>query len=104
MLDFGDELTIGTFKIPWLIWIQILILLLLIVLLYCFSLVSSDFDSSNSRVKNSALASPSSASSSVSIDSTLDEKPAFKFNSTVTHSFQPSQGLQNRRRSEDVEV
>ncbi|KAJ0096312.1 hypothetical protein Patl1_27530 [Pistacia atlantica] len=92
MLDFGDEFTIETFKIPWLIWIQILILLLLIVLLYCFSLFSSDLDTSNSHVKNSSLASPSSPSSSVSTDSALHEKqPALKFNSTVTHRFQPSQ-------------
>ncbi|XP_044478326.1 uncharacterized protein LOC123205441 [Mangifera indica] len=94
MLDFGEELTIETFKIPWLIWIQILILLLLIVLLYCFRIFSLDLNSSNSHAKNSSLASPSSASSSSSTESTdltLKAKPVVKFNSTVTHRCQSSQ-------------
>ncbi|TKY60346.1 hypothetical protein E2542_SST17444 [Spatholobus suberectus] len=42
MLDFGEELTLESFRIPWLIWIQLFVLLLLLVLLYCFSIVALD--------------------------------------------------------------
>jgi hypothetical protein len=37
MVDFGDEFTIESYRIPWLIWIQLLAFILLIFLLYCFS-------------------------------------------------------------------
>ncbi|KAK8498026.1 hypothetical protein V6N13_076640 [Hibiscus sabdariffa] len=39
MFDFGDE--VG-YRIPWLIWIQTLVLLLLIILLYCLALFVLD--------------------------------------------------------------
>ncbi|CAN1174942.1 hypothetical protein LINPERPRIM_LOCUS10233 [Linum perenne] len=48
MFDFGDELTIEGNRIPWLIWIQILVLLLLIFLLYCFSSFNDLFQSAAS--------------------------------------------------------
>lgn len=53
MFDFGDELTIQSYGIPWLIWIQLLILLLIIVFLYCCSIFA--FESSDEY----ASASPS---------------------------------------------
>ncbi|KAF3962196.1 hypothetical protein ACB098_02G123200 [Castanea mollissima] len=56
MFDFGDELTLESYKIPWLIWIQLLVLFLLIFLLYGFSLLASD------RSDNySSTASPSTS-------------------------------------------
>ncbi|KAK0608850.1 hypothetical protein LWI29_036924 [Acer saccharum] len=60
MLDFGEELTIDTLKIPWLIWIQILVLLLLLILLYCFSILSVDL---SHNTTSSSSASPSSGPS-----------------------------------------
>ncbi|XP_018850896.1 uncharacterized protein LOC109013313 [Juglans regia] len=42
MFDFGDELSIEGYRIPWLIWIQLLVLLLLVCLLYSFTLLASD--------------------------------------------------------------
>ncbi|KAK2655958.1 hypothetical protein Ddye_009010 [Dipteronia dyeriana] len=59
MLDFGEELTIDTLKIPWLILIQILVLLLLLILLYCFRLLSLDL---SHNTTSSSSASPSSSS------------------------------------------
>ncbi|KAK4776632.1 hypothetical protein SAY86_005320 [Trapa natans] len=41
MVEFGDELIIDSFRIPWLIWIQVIVLLLLIILLYSFTLLLS---------------------------------------------------------------
>ncbi|XP_052195118.1 uncharacterized protein LOC127803123 [Diospyros lotus] len=38
MFDLGDELIIGSHRVPWLIWIQLLVMLLLIILLYYFSI------------------------------------------------------------------
>ncbi|XAR73303.1 hypothetical protein NMG60_11007224 [Bertholletia excelsa] len=37
MFDLGDELIIGNYRAPWLIWIQLLVTLLLILLLYYFN-------------------------------------------------------------------
>lgn len=43
MFDFGDEFSIeGGYRIPWLIWIQLLVLLLLLFLLYSFTRFASD--------------------------------------------------------------
>ena len=42
MLDFGDELTLDGFRIPWLIWIQLLVFLLLLALLFCLSVIALD--------------------------------------------------------------
>ncbi|GKV12122.1 hypothetical protein SLEP1_g23313 [Rubroshorea leprosula] len=42
MFNIGDELIIEDSRIPWLIWIQILVLFLLLLLLYCFSIFPSD--------------------------------------------------------------
>ncbi|KAK3211865.1 hypothetical protein Dsin_016571 [Dipteronia sinensis] len=62
MMDFGEELTIDTLKIPCLIWIQILVLLLLLILLYCFSRLSLDL--SHNTISSSSAAPSSSSSSS----------------------------------------
>ncbi|KAF1002284.1 hypothetical protein AG4045_024040 [Apium graveolens] len=37
MFDFGDELIIDTYRIPWLIWIQLIVMFLLILLLYFYT-------------------------------------------------------------------
>lgn len=54
MVDFGDELIIESYKIPWLIWIQLLVTILLIVLLF-FGFALFTFDASTS----SSAAAPS---------------------------------------------
>ncbi|PON37489.1 Transmembrane protein [Parasponia andersonii] len=36
MFDSGDDLTVASFRIPWLVWVQVLVMFLLILLLYCF--------------------------------------------------------------------
>ncbi|CAN1224343.1 hypothetical protein LINGRAPRIM_LOCUS866 [Linum grandiflorum] len=75
MFDFGDDLTIQSYRIPWLIWIQILVLLLLIFLFYCFSLNDDLLQSTASSSSSSATAS-SSSSSGCSRD--LDQKLILK--------------------------
>ncbi|KAD5960581.1 hypothetical protein E3N88_12053 [Mikania micrantha] len=42
MFEFGDELIIDSYRIPWLIWIQLLAMFLLIILLCYFTTTSSD--------------------------------------------------------------
>ncbi|THF94035.1 hypothetical protein TEA_020444 [Camellia sinensis var. sinensis] len=46
MFDFGDELIIGSQRIPWLIWIQLLVMLLLIIFLYYFTIIALGLDPS----------------------------------------------------------
>ncbi|XWS44848.1 hypothetical protein CRYUN_Cryun15aG0084400 [Craigia yunnanensis] len=83
MFDFGDELS---YRIPWLIWIQILVMLLLMLFLYCFSLFAMDLPDSSS-----------SASASLCPESNLDKKPVFKHNTRlVSTCFQASQVGENQ--------
>ncbi|KAL3721607.1 hypothetical protein ACJRO7_034015 [Eucalyptus globulus] len=60
MVEFGDELVVQSLRIPWLIWIQLLVMLLLLLLL-C-SLTSSPSDDPSSAAAAAADA-PSSSSS-----------------------------------------
>ncbi|XP_057502076.1 uncharacterized protein LOC130785885 [Actinidia eriantha] len=71
MFDFGEELVFGSQRIPWLLWIQILVLLLLIILLYYLIIFALGLDLS----ANPAAASPSSAAASTSRlhDAKVDE-------------------------------
>ncbi|GMI94136.1 hypothetical protein like AT5G64880 [Hibiscus trionum] len=85
MFDFGDELTIQNFRIPWLIWIQILVMFLLILLLYCFTTTTrlSTLDLSDGF---------SAASASLYPESRVDKMPVFNHTSTlVSTRFQTSQ-------------
>ncbi|KAK3411587.1 hypothetical protein EUGRSUZ_I00328 [Eucalyptus grandis] len=59
MVEFGDELVVQSLRIPWLIWIQLLVMLLLLLLL-C-SLTSSPSDDPSSAA--AAADAPSSSSS-----------------------------------------
>jgi hypothetical protein len=84
MVDFGDGFTIESYRIPWLIWIQLLVFVLLIFLLYCFSFLASNHS-------DRTTASPS-ASHLVSQE-TQKGKPSPKNNSTtvVSNCFEISQ-------------
>ncbi|KAK4417274.1 hypothetical protein Salat_2553000 [Sesamum alatum] len=56
MVEFGDELIIESYRIPWLIWIQLVVMILLILLLFFgFTVFTSDSSTS------SAAASPPTA-------------------------------------------
>ncbi|KAA8546902.1 hypothetical protein F0562_003331 [Nyssa sinensis] len=55
MVDLGDEFLIGSYRIPWLLWIQLLVMFLLIILLYHFTIFSLDL-SYNSAVPSSSTA------------------------------------------------
>ncbi|XP_038701720.1 uncharacterized protein LOC119998457 [Tripterygium wilfordii] len=57
MFGFGEELTIDSYRVPWLIWIQLLVLFLLLFLLYCFSVFTSDFP--DDATTGTSSASPS---------------------------------------------
>ncbi|CAI0554673.1 unnamed protein product [Linum tenue] len=76
MFDFGDELTLQSYRIPWLIWIQILVLLLIVFLFYCFSFSITSPDDEASILSSSVAASADSASSSYSRDSDDTKKIA----------------------------
>ncbi|KAF3440457.1 hypothetical protein FNV43_RR18741 [Rhamnella rubrinervis] len=79
MFDFGDELTVESYRIPWLIWIQALVLFLLIILLYCFSIVDLSEDKDTS-----VAASPSSSRIVSNGNNTHIDKSLPKHNSTST--------------------
>jgi hypothetical protein len=48
MFDFGDELVLEGFRIPWLIWIQLIVLLLLLAFLFCITIIASDHTTADS--------------------------------------------------------
>ncbi|GAV89921.1 hypothetical protein CFOL_v3_33332, partial [Cephalotus follicularis] len=81
MFEFGDELTIESYRIPWLIWIQILVLFLLIFLLYCFNLFASDLSDTTT---NTSTASPSRVSH-------LDKQLVKHNTTTITNCLQNTQ-------------
>ncbi|XP_039045686.1 uncharacterized protein LOC120185579 isoform X2 [Hibiscus syriacus] len=74
MFDFGDELTILSNSIPWLIWIQILVMFLLILLLYCFAATNTT-SGSLFELDLSAASAPLSSES--------DKMPVFNHTSTL---------------------
>ncbi|EXB80816.1 hypothetical protein L484_020070 [Morus notabilis] len=73
MFDFGDELTVESYRIPWLIWVQVLVIFLLILLLYCFTIISLDptdscsssSSSQNTHIENKRFPKHSTASTVV---------------------------------------
>ncbi|KAH1113803.1 hypothetical protein J1N35_007181 [Gossypium stocksii] len=79
MYDFGDEVTIESYRIPWLIWIQIIVLLLLMLLLYGFTLFAFNL--------------PETSSSSSSPDSRLGKLPAFKQTTTFSSQVRERQSI-----------
>ncbi|MBA0707229.1 hypothetical protein Golax_019297 [Gossypium laxum] len=81
MYDFGDEVTIESYGILWLIWIQIIVLLLLMLLLYGFTLFAFD------------LPETSSSSSSSSPDSQLGKLPGFKQTTTFSSQVRERQSI-----------
>ncbi|KAI6699685.1 hypothetical protein NL676_014009 [Syzygium grande] len=64
MVEFGDELVLESLRIPWLIWIQLLVMLLLLLLLYSFT--SSNAASSAAADSAAAAAAPPPPPSSAS--------------------------------------
>ncbi|KAF7850609.1 hypothetical protein BT93_L5211 [Corymbia citriodora subsp. variegata] len=69
MVEFGDEVVLQSLRIPWLIWIQLLVMFLLILLLYSLISPSSSDDhpcssSSSAAVAAADAVAPSSSSSS----------------------------------------
>ncbi|KAL9459230.1 hypothetical protein AB3S75_002590 [Citrus x aurantiifolia] len=98
MLDFDEELTRETLKIPWLIWIQIIVLLLLVILLYCFSLFPLDLSQeSTCNNTNTCTTLPSSSSSSAPV--------VLKQNTTTFRNhLQPSQRGENQSLKGEIET
>ncbi|KAI3798549.1 hypothetical protein L1987_33826 [Smallanthus sonchifolius] len=60
MFEFGDELIIDSYRIPWLIWIQLLAMFLLLILLYYLTITPSNL----SLHLSTASASPSATGQS----------------------------------------
>ncbi|KAJ8769612.1 hypothetical protein K2173_005215 [Erythroxylum novogranatense] len=83
MYDLGDELTIDSYRIPWLIWIQLLVLFLLIFLLFCFSFSTSDPPKAITPSSPSS-SSPSTSGIFTSHDPGLDKSVYKHTNSTST--------------------
>ncbi|KAI3441096.1 uncharacterized protein J3R85_002769 [Psidium guajava] len=76
MVEFGDELVLESLRIPWLIWIQLLVMFLLLLLLYSFtsSFPSADNSSSSASAAATADAAAPSSSSSSSSSPLLDSR------------------------------
>ncbi|KAG5245288.1 Transmembrane protein [Salix suchowensis] len=101
MFDFGDELTVGGNRIPWLLWIQIIVLFLLLIILFCLSFFPSDLSDTTGP---SSSASSSAAGVFTPLNSHIN-KQTFKHNehtTTATTCVQHSQGHQNRSIKEEI--
>ncbi|MED6148722.1 hypothetical protein PIB30_055582 [Stylosanthes scabra] len=92
MLDFGEELSLESYRIPWLIWIQLIVLFLLLALFFLLS-----FDDS------STASSSASASASASTNHRL-QKPQVNNNHHVSTSTALTNRLQHTRGAENVSI
>uniref|UniRef100_A0A2C9UXN3 Uncharacterized protein n=2 Tax=Manihot esculenta TaxID=3983 RepID=A0A2C9UXN3_MANES len=85
MFEFGDEFTIESYRIPWLIWIQIIILFLLIFLFFSFSVFTSDPSQSHYNTKTPSSATSPSPSSLASVSAVSNSnKPLLNHSTTTT--------------------
>ncbi|XP_048426850.1 uncharacterized protein LOC125471041 isoform X2 [Pyrus x bretschneideri] len=98
MYNFGDEFTIESYRIPWLVWIQVMVMVFLLILLYCFSLLVIDL--SNDDITTTTT-KPSSSTSRLVSDGTATST------TLVTNSLPNSQEAQPpklRRGSKSLEM
>ncbi|KAL5188462.1 hypothetical protein HKD37_05G013923 [Glycine soja] len=84
LLDFGDELTLDSFWIPWLIWIQLLLFLLLLTILFCHSIIT--LDPSHHTTSPSASATDSDLHT---------QQPSNHRSTAVTNRLQSTRGVEN---------
>ncbi|KAH7852300.1 hypothetical protein Vadar_023098 [Vaccinium darrowii] len=103
MFDSGDELVIGSQRIPWLIWIQLLVMLLLVILLYYFTIFALDLEpcptataTAVASASTSLLASDSAASTSRLHDTKVGEGHSITDDTTRTNT-------RRRVRREDIQ-
>ncbi|CAK9147648.1 unnamed protein product [Ilex paraguariensis] len=76
MFDLGDELIIENYRIPWLIWIQLVVLFLLIIILFYFSISTSDLSENTTTATATATASHQSRGSLVISTKSHNNNPA----------------------------
>nr|XP_043633894.1 uncharacterized protein LOC122605081 [Erigeron canadensis] len=57
MFEFGDELIIDSYRIPWLIWIQLFAMFLLVILVYYFTTTPSDLSTPSPSFVNGSILS-----------------------------------------------
>ncbi|KAM0976296.1 hypothetical protein FF1_019282 [Malus domestica] len=76
MYNFGDEFAIESYRIPWLVWIQLMVMLLLLLMLfYCFISLVGDF--SNGDVTSTTTTKRSSSASCLVSDGTATSNMLF---------------------------
>ena len=97
MFGFGDEFIIESYRIPWLIWIQLLVMVLLVLLLCCFSIIT--LDPSEETATAGAAATKAAAASASTTGLICDdiqqiEKPAVIHDSSATVIINQRQNIQ----------
>ncbi|XP_031397153.1 uncharacterized protein LOC116208075 [Punica granatum] len=85
MVEFGEELIIDSFRIPWLIWIQVIVMLLLLLLIYSFSLVTSS-SSDLSPDDPLCCSSPPSSSSQIKLQQQVGEITGASSRSSISRN------------------
>ncbi|KAG5534172.1 hypothetical protein RHGRI_022343 [Rhododendron griersonianum] len=98
MFDLGDELIIGSQRIPWLIWIQLLVMLLLIILLYYFTVSALGLDPSPSATVTAAAASTSTVLHDSGSAAAASTSRLHNFKVGEGHSIKDDIGTSTRRR------
>ncbi|MCD7463263.1 hypothetical protein HAX54_050222 [Datura stramonium] len=65
MYEFGEELIIESYKVPWLIWIQLLVMILLVVLLF-FGFSVLDLPNNSSSGASSSTTTATATATAIS--------------------------------------
>lgn len=100
MFNIGDELTVGSYRIPWLIWIQLIVMLLLLALLFFFAVFPLDPDDGGATVSVAVTATATASTSAKGFlcdEIQMIDKPLTNHDSTATVST-------NRQRHPQVSV
>ncbi|XP_054793382.1 uncharacterized protein LOC129298969 [Prosopis cineraria] len=98
MFDPGDVFAFDSSGIPWLIWIQLVVLFLLIALLYCFTVFA--LDSSDDASTIAATEGPTTTESASTSRLLFDDiRPADKPSAAVKHDSAATTFVINRRQN-----
>lgn len=92
MFNIGDELTVGSYRIPWLIWIQLIVMLLLLALLFFFAVFPLDPDDGGATASVAVTATATASTSAKGFlcdEIQMIDKPLTNHDATATVSTNP---------------
>lgn len=110
MYEFGDEAIIGSYKVPWLIWIQLLVMILLVLLLFFgFSILdlpnnSSNYVASSSTISGSSHGNPPSNSTTTIQRRNQNQHTKRETEASTSREVARADGSEERERSAEKDA